>query len=120
MGRLTEGKVEEKRVLNKTMIFLANAPEALYSPPSVFLRALRGTLLMSQERLAMRSGVAKSHISAIESGKIDVQLGTLRKLFDAMFCDLLIIPKPRKRPTDVIGERIVDHGRRRPWGRRGE
>lgn len=117
MGKLMEAFTDEKRALNKTMIFLNGAPPAVYSSPVLFLRALRGTLLMSQAVLAQRSGIPRSHIAAIESGAIDPQLSTLKRLFDAMYCDMLILPKPRRRPTDVIGERIVEHGRRWPWGR---
>jgi transcriptional regulator with XRE-family HTH domain len=71
---------------------------------------------MSQAQLALRCGMARSHIAAIESGRRDCQLGTLRRIFDALFCDLLVIPKPRQRPTDAIGELYIGHPHQdRPW-----
>lgn len=114
MGRLTQGRLRERRALNKAMLFVKTAPNSILEPPPVFLRALRATLRMSQAQLAHRSGLAQSHIAAIEAGRGDVQLGTLRRLFDAMFCDLLILPMPRKRPSDAVGERLVDNPDR-PW-----
>jgi DNA-binding XRE family transcriptional regulator len=116
MPRLTTGRLRERRALNETMVYVRHAPQAAAQPPHVFLRALRGALRMSQAQLAKRCGVARSHIAAIESGRGDCQLGTLRRIFDALFCDLLVIPKPRQRPTEVLGERYADDPLRdRPW-----
>ena len=63
---------------------------------------------MSQAQLSRRCGVPQPHIAILESGKIDARLSTLRRLFDAMFCDLLIVPRPRKRPSDVLAERELE------------
>ena len=116
MPRLTTGRLRERRALNRTILFLKDAPEAVREAPQVFLRALCGALRMSQAELSNRCGVARSHIAAIESGRKECQLETLRRLFDALFCDLLVIPKPRKRPTQAIGELYVEHPfRDRPW-----
>lgn len=42
--------------------------------------------------------MSKSHLAAIETGKVSPSVETLHKVFDALFCDLLVIPKARNRP----------------------
>lgn len=81
------------------------------------MRALRSALRMSQAQLSRRCGVPQAHIARLEAGSVDVQLATLRRLFDAMFCDLLILPLPRQRPGDALAERELEKpaGRRRAW-----
>ena len=116
MPRLTRGRLPHRQALNAVMIYTARAPKDTAQPPNVFLRSLRAALKMSQANLARRAGVAQSHVARIESGRVDAQLETWRKLFDAMFCDLLVIPKPRKRPGDALADRRLDkpHGGN-PW-----
>lgn len=63
---------------------------------------------MSQAQLARRSGVAQAHIARLEVGAIDPKLATMQRLFDAMFCDLLILPRPRKRPGDALAEQELE------------
>jgi transcriptional regulator with XRE-family HTH domain len=71
---------------------------------------------MSQARLARRCGIPQAHIARLESGKLDIQLSTLRRLFDAMFCDLVVVPRPRKRPNDALAEQELERPRlRTPW-----
>jgi transcriptional regulator with XRE-family HTH domain len=97
-----------RQALNKTLLYIQGAPPAALHPPVVYLTALRCLLRMSQRHLAKRSGVAKSHLIAIEKGRVDPSVDTLRRLFDAMFCDLVIVPKPRKRPADALAERFLE------------
>jgi transcriptional regulator with XRE-family HTH domain len=68
---------------------------------------------MSQAALARRSGLPQAHIARLETGKTDVQIPTLQRLFAAMFCDLLVLPLPRKRPGDALAERLFEN----PWTR---
>lgn len=101
MGRLPRPPLPHRQALNELTVFLSRAPKAATLPPAAYIRALRAALQMSQSRLARRAGVSQAHIALIESGRGDTRLGTLRKVFDALFCDLLVIPKPRgKRPSD--------------------
>ena len=58
--------------------------------------------------LSRRSGVPQAHIARIEAGAPSVQLATLRRLFNAMFCDLLVLPLARKRPSDALAERELE------------
>ncbi len=104
MGKQTYIPLPHRQALNKTLLLTKDAPPFARLEPHVYLRTLRATLRMSQDVLAQRSGVAKSHIALIEAGKANATLATLRQLFDAMFCDLLIVPKARKRPTQALAE----------------
>jgi transcriptional regulator with XRE-family HTH domain len=52
----------------------------------------RKQLKMSQRTLAMRAKVPQSTISNLEKSKKQPNLATLRKIIDALFCDLLIVP----------------------------
>ncbi|MFO0700283.1 MAG: helix-turn-helix domain-containing protein [Nitrospira sp.] len=67
-----------------------------------WIRALRNYLRMTQAELAQRSHIPQSHLAQIESGKIDLQVGTLKKIFDGLSCDLVIQPFPRKPLSEVL------------------
>lgn len=66
---------------------------------------------MSQAQLSLRAHVDQSHIARIELGKVEADLATLRRLFDGLFCDLLVVPKPRRELGDVLSERNADSRR---------
>lgn len=53
---------------------------------------IRKQLKMSQRVLAMRARVLQSTISNLERSKKQPNLATLKKIMDALFCDLLIVP----------------------------
>lgn len=105
MGRQTYVALPDRQALNKTLLFAKDAPTAAGQPARVYVRALRAALRMTQAQLARRAGVAKSHVALIEAGAANVGVETLRKVFDAMFCDLLVIPKARKKTTQALAER---------------
>ena len=108
MGRQTFLPLPHRQALNKTLIFTKDAPAAAAQPSHVYVRAIRAALRMTQDQLARRAGVAKSHIALVESGKSNVGVDTLRKILDAMFCDLLVVPKARKKPTQALAERELE------------
>jgi transcriptional regulator with XRE-family HTH domain len=114
MGRRTKLALRETQALNRTLVFAKSAPAAALQPPSSYLRALRCSLRMTQSHVARRARVSRSLVAAAEAGRTDVQLGTLRRLFDAMFCDLIVAPKARKRPSDAYAERKLEKPYR-PW-----
>ena len=122
MGRQTRLPLPHRQALNQALLFTKNAPAAAAHPPHVYVRAVRTALRMTQEQLARRAGVAKSHVALVESGKANVGVDTLRKLFEAMFCDLLVVPKARKKPTQALAEREIErrnepryYEKRGPW-----
>lgn len=45
---------------------------------------IRKSLALSQEELAMKTGVSRQTINAIENGKFDPSLGLLFKLIDVL------------------------------------
>ena len=116
MGRITEASIVDRRSLNQAMILASRAPARALREPRVFVRGLRSALRMSQSQLARRCGVPRAHIARLEAGSIDVRLSTLRRLFDAMFCDLIVLPRARKRPGDAVCDRRLERTRRwRIW-----
>jgi len=67
-----------------------------------WIRILRHFLRMTQEELAKRAHLPQSHLAEIESDKVDSQIGTLKKIFKAMSCDVAIEPLPQKPLTEVL------------------
>jgi transcriptional regulator with XRE-family HTH domain len=67
-----------------------------------WIRVLRDYLRMTQEELAKRSHIPQSHLAEIESGKTDPQVGTLRRIFKGLSCDLAIEPLPEKPLSEVL------------------
>ena len=65
-----------------------------------WIRIVRTYLRMTQMELAERAGVPQSHLVAIESGKIDPRVSTLKRIYEAMSCRLSLEPKP----VEPIGE----------------
>lgn len=57
----------------------------------------------------------KAHIARLESGKIDLRLSTLTRLFDAMFCDALVLPRARLLPGEAIARRRLEPYRGYRW-----
>ena len=115
MPRLSRGSIVHLQAINEVIVFVSRAPKAATHSASFYLRALRGKMRMSQAQLAIRSRVDQSHIARIELGKVEADLATLRRLFDALYCDLIVIPKPRQQLGDAIAERNAET--RRPGHR---
>jgi DNA-binding transcriptional regulator YiaG len=104
MGRRTYASLVHRQALNQALLYAAGAPIKARHSPRIYVRALRSALRMSQAALSRRSGVEKAHIARLESGRVDAREETLRRLFDAMFCDLVIVPRARKRPGDALAD----------------
>jgi transcriptional regulator with XRE-family HTH domain len=79
------------------------------------MRALRAELRMSQAALARRAGMTQAQIGRLEKGRADAKLGTWRRVFEAMFCELLVVPLARKRPGDAVAEQRLARSWARPW-----
>lgn len=75
----------------------------IYEPSHAdWIRILRKTLRMTQDEVARRAHVSQAHLAGIESGKIDPQIGTLKRIFQALSCDLVIQPRPTKPIQDLL------------------
>ncbi|MFA5140002.1 MAG: helix-turn-helix domain-containing protein [Elusimicrobiota bacterium] len=83
------------------------------SAPHVLIRETRSALRMTQAQLARRAGLPQSHVAKIESGRVDVQLSTLRRILQAMFCEVVVLPKFIKTPKGAVAERIKEVARRK-------
>ena len=108
MGRTTQVSIVHRRALNQAMIYASHVPERAVIDPSHMARALRSALRMSQEQLARRCGLPRAHIARLEAGAVDVRLATMRRIFAAMFCDMLVLPRPRQRPSEALAARRLE------------
>ncbi len=95
MRRKDPQSVGMSRVLSRFIEWAAQAPNgaADYAAQGLILLT-RVRLGMTQAQLAKRCGLTQSHIANIENGKVDVQLSTLRRIFAALECRLVLAPQP--------------------------
>lgn len=56
---------------------------------------------MSQTQLARRSKISQPHLARIEGGRLDPQISTLESVFQALFCEMIVLGKPTT-PFDEI------------------
>jgi len=91
----------------------ARDQDAWRPPYNEWVRILRGYLRMTQTELAKRAGILQSHVVKIESGKGDLQISTLKKVFHALSCDLLLEPIPQKPLGEILRGRARDVALRR-------
>ncbi len=81
--------------------------------PHIVIRTIRNSLHMTQAQLAGRSEMPQSHLAKIETGKVDVQLSTLRRILRALNCEAVFLPKFQKAPREVLRQRIKEVARRK-------
>lgn len=95
MRRKNPQSVGLSRVLSRFIEWASQAPDgaADYAAQGLILLT-RVRLGMTQAQLAKRCGLTQSHIANIENGKVDVQLSTLRRIFAALDCRLVLAPQP--------------------------
>lgn len=70
--------------------------------PGDWIRILRDSLRMTQAELANRAKITQPHLAGIESGKTDPQISTVKRIFEAMSCDLVLEPRPRKPVKELL------------------
>jgi predicted DNA-binding mobile mystery protein A len=82
-------------------------------PPSGWLRAIRKTLGMSSSALARRVHVSDSAIRKLEQSEADgaITLTSLRRMAEALDCELHYALVPRKPLKDIMGERALEVAR---------
>mgnify|MGYP001564553959 CR=1 FL=1 len=68
-------------------------------------RMVRNRLGMTQEQLAARVGLPQSHIAKIEKGKVDIQISTMKRIFKALYCSPVTLPRPVKDIDLILKER---------------
>lgn len=70
--------------------------------PGDWIRILRKYLRMTQAELAKRANITQPNLAAIESGKADPQVSTLRRIYQGMSCNLSVEPRPQKPLGEVL------------------
>ena len=68
---------------------------------SDWIRLLRTYLRMTQTELARRANITQANLAAIESGKADPRLSTLRRIYEGLGCRLSVEPRLHQ-PLDEI------------------
>jgi len=77
-----------------------------WTPPYYeWIQIIRSYLRMNQTELAERSGIPQPYIVAIESGKKDVHISTLKKIFSALNCGTVVTPRPQKPLKELLRDR---------------
>ena len=67
-----------------------------------WIRILRNYLRMTQRELAQRAKITQPNLAAIESGKVDPQVETLRRIYEGLYCTLSVEPRPKKPLEEVL------------------
>lgn len=70
--------------------------------PGDWIRILRHRLRMTQAELAKRAHITQPNLAAIESGRVDPQVGTLRRIYQGLWCDLTIEPRLKKPLEEIL------------------
>ncbi|MFQ5417727.1 MAG: helix-turn-helix domain-containing protein, partial [Myxococcota bacterium] len=90
-----EARALLRNQLDRQLTSLRRTP--LMRPRRGWVRAIREALGMNGRQLAERIGIARSHLSQIESAEArdSVSLRTLRRVADALGCELVYAFVPR-------------------------
>jgi predicted DNA-binding mobile mystery protein A len=102
MARKSRPKILEEIALS-SVANLEQEKKRLWDPRhGDWIRIIRNALRMSQAELAQRAGVNQANLAHIEKGKTDPRLSTLTKIFDALSCNVLVEPRPRRPLNEVL------------------
>lgn len=66
------------------------------------LKQARQSKKLSQRSLAMKLGIPQSHLSKIESGRVDVRLSSLIELARTLELEVMLIPRTVVVPVSAI------------------
>jgi len=91
-------------IIDEMALSRLSPPETKTHEPSPrdWIRILRDSLRMTQAELASRAKITQPHLAGIESGKTDPQISTVKRIFEAMSCDLVLEPRPRKPIKELL------------------
>jgi transcriptional regulator with XRE-family HTH domain len=105
MPRLSGVTIRERRALNRLQVSKAVPPQEMRLEPGRWVRVLRVALHMTQRQLTARAKVSQGHVALIEKGRLEPQLATLRRIFDALYCGVIVLPVPARRVSDILAEK---------------
>ena len=102
-------KLKNQRLIMEKKISPWKKLRAEKSPPSGWLKAVRGALGISTRQLAKKCGVQHSSILRLEKNEIQekVSIKSLKKIASAMNCQLLYAIVPKTGYNSL--ETIIDH-----------
>ncbi|MBI5243162.1 MAG: helix-turn-helix transcriptional regulator [Elusimicrobia bacterium] len=115
MPKQTRVPLPHRRALARLLTPACRPHPALRLEPDQWVRTVRAALHMSQAQLAKRAEISQAHVALIERGRVDPRVGTLRRIFAALFCDFIVLPVPLRRPGDIVAERTMDIPTPRIW-----
>ncbi|OIO09258.1 MAG: hypothetical protein AUJ52_06720 [Elusimicrobia bacterium CG1_02_63_36] len=109
MGNLYSLPMRLRRALNKLAVFSRSAPRAA-GETELFelLWAARVKVGMSQSEAANRARIPQQYWHDLESGKKDARISTWKRAFQALRCDLLVLPKPRLHLGEWRARRMLE------------
>lgn len=89
-------------------------------PPTGWIQAIRSALGMTTRQLAARLGISQSTLATLEKSEAEdrITLQSLRKVADALDCDLqyVLVPRsPLKKRVEERAEAIALHRVARIW-----
>ncbi|GJL54398.1 MAG: hypothetical protein NPIRA02_15300 [Nitrospirales bacterium] len=67
-----------------------------------WIRLVRTYLRMTQAELAKRANITQANLMAIESGKADPRVSTLRRIYKGLSCNLRLEPQPQKPLKEIV------------------
>jgi predicted DNA-binding mobile mystery protein A len=111
---ITHLPVTANRLLKQVTDTARRAPAELGSAtPALLIKTIRQRLGMTQAQLARRAKIPQSHVATIEIGRADVQLGTIRRIVEALHCEAILLLKPKESFQEIIKERATKIATRR-------
>ena len=94
--------------INSALTKLRESPAPI-RPSAGWVKAIRESLGMSGSALARKLGITPSSIAKLEKAEADekITLASLRKLANALDCELQYTLVPRKSLEEILGERAM-------------
>lgn len=97
-------KTKSPKILNEIALSKLQGDSSPQEPnlsPGQWISLVRKTLRMTQADLAKRANITRANLVAIELGKADPRVSTLRRIYQGLSCNLQVAPHPQK-PIEKI------------------
>lgn len=110
-------RITTESTLRRITNYAKKAPQGMENLSySTLIRMIRKKLFMTQTQLAKKAGVPQSHIANIEKGNMHPRVDTLEKIFKALYCNLLMVPKPEQDLDYIISHKIDEVSKKKMNG----
>lgn len=106
MGRIDQS-TRTRKALDSNLRRLQ--PLVAFTPPDGWIRSIRESLRMTQAQLAVRLSVSQRSVHAMEVSEVKgrIQLDSLKRVADALNCDLAYALIPRRPLQEMVHSRAV-------------